>query len=288
MPRRSQPVLLFLHIPRTAGTTLNRAIRLRADSKREILASTFRSFPSWKKYLAHVQSLPPEHLDRIRYFRGHFSYGIHEQLPKPALYVTMLRNPVERVVSSYYFFIKQLGSDDISIEDFVRKGRVGDPRLHIGWTDNVQVRMLAAHDGKPVKVPIGSCTTDMLELAKERIASHHFVLTGLTERFDESMLLLKNKLGWRTCYYVTFNVSKLQPRTQDISQATRDLIESHNALDLELYAFAKELFEEEIHKAGPSFSDDLERFRSRNRLYNKALRPFFQGYLRLSDALQRS
>jgi Galactose-3-O-sulfotransferase len=288
MSKRSKPVLLFLHIPRTAGTTLNRAIRLRADSKREILASPFRNYSSWKKYLAHVQSLPPDRLDRIRYFRGHFSYGIHELLPKPALYVTMLRDPVDRVLSSYYFFIRQLGSNDVSIVDFVRKGREGDPRLHVGWTDNVQVRMLAAHDGKPVKVPIGSCTTSMLELAKNRIASDHFVLAGLTECFDESILLLKNKLGWRSCYYVTFNVSGFQRRPQDVSKATRDLIESFNMLDLELYAFAKQRLEEEILKAGPSFSGDLERFRSRNRIYDKALRPFFQGAASLSDALQRS
>jgi Sulfotransferase family len=284
--RRRQPVLLFLHIPRTAGTTLNRALRKRVDSKREILASA-RKPRSAQEFVAHAQSLPSWDLGRIRYFRAHFSYGIHEHLPKPAVYFTMLRDPVERVISTYDFFMKQLGSDDVSMEDFIRKGREGDERLHIRWTDNVQVRMLAAHNGEGVTVPIGSCTPDMLELAKERIASNMFVLAGLTERFDESILLLTKKLGWRSCYYVTYNVSKSRPRRRDVPSATRDLIESYNALDLDLYAFAKERLQDEIKRAGPSFPDDLDRFRSMNRLYNRVMGPPLRLSMKAYRALRR-
>lgn len=291
MANETRPVVLFLHIPRTAGTTFNRALRLRVDSKRELLTSVYTNHRSWREFVAYVRSLPPRDFDRIRYYRGHFSYGIHTQLPKPATYVTMLRDPVDRVLSSYFFFIRQLGSDDVSIEDFVRKGREGDPRLHIGWTDNVQVRMLAAENGQPVKVPIGACTREMLELAKERIASDEFVLAGLTERFDESILLLRNKLGLRSCFYVTFNVGRMRPAPHNISQATRNLIESYNSLDCDLYTFAKERLEQQIKGAGSAFPRELERFRSVNHMYNKVVGPvargFAKGYIRLSDVLQR-
>lgn len=282
------PVLLFLHIPRTAGTTLNRVVRLKVDSKREILVSAFRPSRSWQQFVAHARSLPPERLSRIRYFRGHFSFGIHEHLPKPARYITMLRDPVDRVLSSYFFFIKRLGSDDVTIEDFVRKGREGDQRLHIGWTDNVQVRMLAAHDGEPVRVPIGSCTTDMLELAKERIASDRFLLTGLTERFDESILLLKNMLGWRNAYYVPFNIANAPPLLRDLPDGARDMIQSYNGLDRKLYDFANGILDEEVANAGRMFSRELETFRSRNRVYGRMMRPIFQGVEDLSRALKHA
>jgi hypothetical protein len=282
------PVLLFLHIPRTAGTTLNRVVRLKVDSKREILVSAFRPSRNWHQFVAHARSLPRERLSRIRYFRGHFSFGIHEHLPKPAKYFTVLRDPVDRVLSSYFFFIKRLGSDDVTIEDFVRKGREGDPRLHIGWTDNVQVRMLAAHAGEPVHVPIGSCTTDMLELAQERIASDLFLLTGLTERFDESILLLKNMLGWRNAYYVPFNIAKAPPHSHDLPEGARDMIHSYNGLDQQLYDFANGVLDEEVAKAGPAFSRELETFRSRNRVYAKMMRPIFRELENVSRAFKHS
>jgi hypothetical protein len=280
---QSQPILLFLHIPRTAGTTLNRAARLKYNPKARIASRDFRDL---QEFVDDVRSMPPEDLDRVRYYRGHFSYGLHTLLPKPARYLTVLRDPVDRVLSSYYFFIRELGSSDVSLEDFVRKGREGDPRLHIGWTDNVQIRMLAGDKGNPVRVPIGSCTPDMLERAKDRIASEAFVLAGLTERFDETMLLLKEKLGWKRCYYATFNVSKMRPA--EIPGPTRDLIESYNELDLELYAFAERLLDGEIRMAGSSFFEDLEEFRSRNRIYNKTLQPLIHNYVRLSNKVRRS
>ena len=42
-------------------------------------------------------------LDRIRYLSGHVPFGVHRVFDRPARYITVLRNPVERVVSSFYF-----------------------------------------------------------------------------------------------------------------------------------------------------------------------------------------
>ena len=36
-------------------------------------------------------------------FKGHMTFGLHEVLPQTATYITVLRDPVDRVISAFYF-----------------------------------------------------------------------------------------------------------------------------------------------------------------------------------------
>ena len=36
-------------------------------------------------------------------FKGHMLFGLHAILPQPATYITVVREPVDRVISSFYF-----------------------------------------------------------------------------------------------------------------------------------------------------------------------------------------
>ena len=47
--------------------------------------------------------LPLEQRARFRLVMGHFQYGIHEFLPQEYTYVTIVRDPVERVISHYNY-----------------------------------------------------------------------------------------------------------------------------------------------------------------------------------------
>ena len=38
---------------------------------------------------AHLRKLPPERLKKIRMFKGHMTFGLHEVLPQPATYITV-------------------------------------------------------------------------------------------------------------------------------------------------------------------------------------------------------
>ncbi len=47
---------------------------------------------------------PPEETSQVR---GHLLYGIHEFLPQGGTYITMLREPVARLLSTYSFILRR-------------------------------------------------------------------------------------------------------------------------------------------------------------------------------------
>ena len=83
--------------------------------------------------------------------------------------------------------------------------------------------------------------------------------------------------------------SESSPRGE-ISQRAVELIKERNKLDIELYHFAKQMFEERISRQDPSFQKEVRNFQSLNRLYSVLIVRVFvlmlallQGKLRISD-----
>jgi hypothetical protein len=103
----------------------------------------------------------------------------------------------------------------------------------------------------------------MLEIAKRNI-EESFAVVGLTERFDETLILLHETFGWSRLHYVSANVAPRQ--AVELPDDVRNLIEEHNQLDIELYRHAGERFDEAIRRY-PTFDEELTRFRRTNSLY---------------------
>jgi hypothetical protein len=92
----AQVLIIFLHVPRTAGTTL-RQILERQYAPGSILHLYESDFGE------ELASIPPSQPDSPRVVMGHFYFGAHAFVPKPSSYITLLRDPVERVISHYYY-----------------------------------------------------------------------------------------------------------------------------------------------------------------------------------------
>ena len=94
-------------------------------------------------------------------------------------------------------------------------------------------------------------------------------MVGVTDRFDESLILVKRAFGWRfkDILYVSQKVDQTRPFREMISDETARLIEAHNELDIKLYKFAQQLLEERIHQQDSSFRSDLLIFRLCNKVY---------------------
>jgi hypothetical protein len=139
--------------------------------------------------------------------------------------------------------------------------------------DNMQTRLLS---GVWTDLGFGECDEETLTLAKQNLRER-FCVVGLTERFDETLLLLKRALGWRNVNYVRHNVTRGRPRRTSVDAETLSVLQASNQLDIQLYAYAKTLLADKIRAQGPSFSRELMAFRFSNDL----LQPLGRAYWRV-------
>lgn len=269
-------LIIFLHIPKTAGTTLSRIIRIKTGLwpptrllRHSLTFGYYQINPLEKRY-EKIQSLSPARQRKIRLFQGHFGFGVHHYLPTPSCYVTMLRDPVERVISAYYQLRRggEGATSNMTIDEFLTCGQ----DFGRFFVDNGQVRALTGTDGNPNPAPFNTLTEADLENAKRNIREH-CAFVGLSERFDESLLLLRRILGWRTCYYASANVARDRKKLDELPAKTVDLIHRYNQLDIELYRHVSKSFDELIERQGDSFAAELQRFQARNRLYTRFVGP---------------
>ena len=252
------PTVIFLHIGKTAGTTLRRVLR-RNFPQGDVLIVKARGRPRTET-LADFAKLPEADRARPRLIMGHTVFGLHELVPRPSTYVSMVRRPKSLVLSQYTFVQRTEGHRHHM--DVVRRGMSLEEYIESGLAlemDNSQTRAIAGD----LDTPYGACTDEMLERAKRNIGGH-FAVVGITERFDESLVLMQHAFGWRKISYVRANVAP--GRRPEPSERALRLIEEHNRLDNELYRWVGERFDAAI-AADPGFAAAYERFERANSLY---------------------
>jgi tetratricopeptide (TPR) repeat protein len=221
---QSKKLLVFTHIPKTGGGTLS-SILSKNYAEDTILPLKYKSFTDVLTELSESQK------KQIACCVGHIPFGLHEYFSKPAIYITLLRHPIDRVISLYYFILRQkvhrfhdeLIAKQMTLKDFVVSGF--EPVL------NTQTRILAGLSGSPI-------SRDELNMAKKNLEEHFFAV-GTTEKFDDFLLMLQKRLGWKYISYQKKHVTYNRPRTEDIPGDVLKLIKERNELDLELYEFVK-------------------------------------------------
>jgi hypothetical protein len=278
--RNDDRIPLFLHIPKTGGTTLTNCIyrHRKADDYYESEEGRLvdgiyyypggfhREGPGAKEAPSAFSAQVKQALSRhdVRAVVGHFSFGIHAHIDRPSTYMTLLRDPVERVVSLYHSCCAyhwpqegdaQLQKDDAGLEDFVR-------RLSCREADNDQTRRISG-----LEPEFGGCSGSTLTMAKDNLR-RHFAVVGVTECFDETLILIQRTLGWdHVPHYLPSLVNKERPTQAALPKRSIAAVLERNQLDVELYRFAKEVLFARIAEQGPAFERDVHEFRTSNAGY---------------------
>src|SRR5205814_3759067 len=94
-----KPTVLFMHIPKTAGSAFRRAIS--ANYRESEIAYVYPTRPGF--LVSDLRELPLEQRRAFRLVVGHFQFGVHEALPQDAQYITIVREPSTRVLSQYAY-----------------------------------------------------------------------------------------------------------------------------------------------------------------------------------------
>ncbi|WP_448090730.1 sulfotransferase family 2 domain-containing protein [Pseudomonas azerbaijanoccidentalis] len=240
--------LYYLHIPKTAGTSLTSFLDAQFDRSKICSA----------QLLPELFKLDSNSISKYDFFRGHLWFGLDSYVGKDLNYITMLRDPVQRTISWYSHVKRDVNAyrhDSVVKENWSLFDFVTDKETQWDMV-NAQTLFLAADLDyeKLYRDPVGygravikgyaarNKDRELLELAKSRLEK--FMFFGITERMNHSLQLLSHVLD----FYPQFssqklNVSENRPVDNEISSETILAIKEITSLDQELYDWAVKTFE---------------------------------------------
>lgn len=252
-----QPTCIFLHFGKTAGSTLGTIID--------------RQYPNDRLYVMqknidndHFINQPESKRAQVLCVRGITYYGIHEHIPRPTTYFTLLRHPVDRVISQYFYNQRRHVRDGLELKREIELEKLLHKQdIHT----RMQISMIIG--GKDMQTAIDTpLPPNAVELAKQRLRDH-FSVVGLVERFDESLLLMKYAFGWQNIYFGTRNVAPDRSQRDRVSPDVIKLIEQKAAPEIELYEYVRDQFDATMRQQPPELLAELKKFQERNQLYSK-------------------
>lgn len=237
VPRRFWPrPLIFLHIPKAGGTSLeNQVLSHYPDG-------LYYRFTGDTRQWLEFPHLPESERASFDVVTGHVHFGVHRYIPEPATYITMLRDPVDRVISYYYYVL----SDPTHYLHPIIAGRKYT-LLEFALTrlthelDNDHVRWLT----EPHHFDVPKVDRSLLEEAKWNL-QHGIAAFGILERYEDSLRCIEAAMGWQPSPLLEKkNVNRARPPMEEADPAAIEVIHELNTFDIELYDFAKALFEEQ-------------------------------------------
>lgn len=255
-PLEAGEQLYFLHIPKTAGTTLRTYLEDHFD--------TAAVCPAW--LTDELIDKPPSWFRPYQLLCGHYGWLALEMLDRRPRIATMLREPEDWARSAYKHVLTMKEHwlhphcKDMSFEEFVLDG-MGELELL-----NMQTRFLALDDLQrdffghnhmshhaPRALRDKYFGEDLLQRSLARLDQADFV--GIVERFDDSLALLAHQMGWpRPRAFPKYNISKPSDRLA-LGERGRARLAELTAHDRVLYTRARALFEERFAAYEPEAAD---------------------------------
>jgi hypothetical protein len=238
---------IFMHIQKTAGTSIVEMVREHYEPTQVI---------SHGEYLERLDYSPLARngkLDErtvvtsfqdVRFLSGHFGYDFASLFMQERYSFTFLRDPIERVLSFYYFcknrdpneFEIYRTCQQLSLDEFLKMGlRESDVNSFI-W--NNQVWQLACGFNSLENRDFSSFEADeLLDLSIKHLDDFSYV--GLAETFEEDRDKILVDLGIPPPKKkITLNTNPGRPTSKDLSRSTMKLLEQLTELDRILYEIA--------------------------------------------------
>lgn len=243
--------IVFMHLPKTGGSSLH-----------QVLVDIFGDSRICPLRHNLLDQLPQQAKEAYQVFSGHFYYdAIIEEIKAPKKIVCLLRDPVSRLLSCYYFgrshtrqYIAEnpvysrkpdcytfhgmsyAAAKELDLKAYLESERPFLSNLMTNWIGGFQ----------------GS---DAQKLSRAKARIEVMDAFGLLEAFDRSVQVIMQALNLPEPQHLPREKS-FEKLVQDAPHAmemiekeqptedTQNLLEEITSLDRELYAFARELFQD--------------------------------------------
>jgi len=243
-------MLVFIHINKTAGSTVRYILRSSFGlyhCEAEPWHAQWTDPPFSIQDLRRLRKLYP----RLESIAGHRITGYVDLQDNGTelKYFTFMRDPLKTCASRFQHNVQYRKKKNLVFEEWIQRD----------WPRNHQTKMIA-----------GVADVDKaIQFIQDKK-----IFVGLTERFDESMVLLKalvaNDLN---ISFKRVNVANNNTLAQNLlsTESTRQMLIEANQADLELYNFVKEeLYPAYQREYGPNLETDVVTYQlNRDNSFNK-------------------
>jgi hypothetical protein len=233
-------MFVFIHINKTGGNTISHMLRSSYGFRHcqvEPWHARWTGEPFSTYDLQRLRKFYPE----LKSIAGHRIFG-HVDLQEDGTdfkYFTIMRDPLKSCASRFQYKVQVSGKKDLVFEEWIQQD----------WTRNHQTKWIAG-------------VADVDEAI--RIIKSKDIFVGLTERFDESMVLLKAlvahdlNISYKRVNVASDNSIKERLLTSD---RTRHLLIEAQQADLELYNYvSQELYPSYQREYGSRLEADVANF----------------------------
>ena len=252
----------FLHIPRTAGTTLNNILLQNYEENEVISLYTKKDFANYKE-------ITVDYLENIKLIQGHLllqSYDPPQMYSYDVSVFTFLREPLARVKSEY-LFLKQwkfshmyeiIQNNNMSFSDYITselnkvkyKGK------------NFMTRAISGEDMSSLEAGQKALSKAKTNLEKS------FIFFGIQEKFDESLVMLSKVMSLKNIFYERRNVLA-DTCKETFSARDIEIAAEYNKLDVDLYTFACDLFHDRVDSGLVVTPGEIQYFKTMNSKFQK-------------------
>lgn len=253
----AQSPLIFMHLPKTGGMSM------------------FAAFTAlWRTSIADLYNVSSRNV-RIAtqalqnpgniLYCGHYSFGLHEWLNRPAYYASVMREPVSRIVSLYHYcqpmlrqyrtLLQEAGGDIQKLRDNPNlsdyyfdflpclSGELDAENFFASQSaelDNGMVRRFSGYGLNPAL-----CPENALAQAKLNI-ERNFSVVGLLERYPETLDLMSRAFQLPTLKENHVNKNHPEVKKTPLDEAILQKIRDMNRLDIALYEWVAARFDAQL------------------------------------------